>query len=222
MAKGVARFAREVHGVDLMHMFGQVEARFERMFGPGNPYPLVTLRQVRADEPLPYDDGTFDAVYAWSVFEHVADVPSALGEIHRVLRPGGAFFLQIEPLYFSPHGGHLWHILDEPWIHLKLGREELVERIRQASLGEDTEEARKDLFQGMSPDEYRCAVIDHCLPTLNRITVRELTTHVRNNGFTILNHQTMQNCPYEVPADLLELYPRDDLVTNEVRMSMTR
>ena len=132
MAKGLARLAREVHGVDVMPMFGQLEERFERMFGAGNPFPPVTLRLVQAGELLPYEDGAFDAVFAWSVFEHVANVPYVLSEIHRVIRPGGAFFLQISPLYFSAQGGHLWNILDEPWIHLRLGREELLERIRHA------------------------------------------------------------------------------------------
>jgi SAM-dependent methyltransferase len=221
MAKGVARRAREVHGVDTQHNFWQLEERFGRTFGQDNPFPPVRLKLVRADEGLPYEDGSFDGVYAWSVFEHVADVPSVLGEIRRVLRPGGAFFVQIEPLYCSPAGGHLWNILDEPWIHLKLSRDELIERIRQAPLEADSAETRKRIFQGMCPEDYRNAVIDHCLPSLNQITVRDLTSHARKAGFTIRHQQTWQDCPFEVPAELLELYPHEDLVTRQVLMTMT-
>jgi ubiquinone/menaquinone biosynthesis C-methylase UbiE len=38
---------------------------------------------------LPYDDGKFDAAVATQVLEYVADIPAALRELHRVLRPGG-------------------------------------------------------------------------------------------------------------------------------------
>ncbi len=38
---------------------------------------------------LPATDGSFDAALSVQVMEYVADVGDALGEIHRVLRPGG-------------------------------------------------------------------------------------------------------------------------------------
>ncbi|MEZ4308105.1 MAG: methyltransferase domain-containing protein [Polyangiaceae bacterium] len=42
-------------------------------------------------ESLPFDDGTFDFVTCQTVLMHVADVPTALAEIRRVLKPGGLF-----------------------------------------------------------------------------------------------------------------------------------
>jgi len=38
---------------------------------------------------LPFEDGSFDVVTAWSVIEHVADVRASLAEWRRLLRPGG-------------------------------------------------------------------------------------------------------------------------------------
>ncbi|WP_433556561.1 methyltransferase domain-containing protein [Pseudonocardia xinjiangensis] len=38
---------------------------------------------------LPYSDDTFDAVVSTQVYEYVADISGALGELRRVLRPGG-------------------------------------------------------------------------------------------------------------------------------------
>ena len=44
-------------------------------------------------EGLPYEDGTFDAVFASEVIEHLADTDSFLTELKRVLRPGGTLIL---------------------------------------------------------------------------------------------------------------------------------
>ena len=47
--------------------------------------------QLRAGEAtrLPYPDGEFAAAVSTQVFEYVADMPAALAEVYRVLRPGG-------------------------------------------------------------------------------------------------------------------------------------
>ncbi len=46
--------------------------------------------------PLPFDDASFDEVVCQDVLEHV-DYPPLLGEIHRLLRPGGRVRIR------SPH-----------------------------------------------------------------------------------------------------------------------
>ncbi|MBO0876880.1 MAG: methyltransferase domain-containing protein [Pseudonocardia sp.] len=38
---------------------------------------------------LPYAEGTFDAAVSTQVYEYVADIAGALGELRRVVRPGG-------------------------------------------------------------------------------------------------------------------------------------
>ncbi|HEX2702132.1 MAG TPA: class I SAM-dependent methyltransferase [Solirubrobacteraceae bacterium] len=44
---------------------------------------------VQNGEELPFDVGSFDAVWAGEVLEHVQDVLGLLAEVHRVLRPEG-------------------------------------------------------------------------------------------------------------------------------------
>ncbi len=47
-------------------------------------------------DPFPFDDGAFDVVLCMEVLEHLAYSPShMLAESHRVLRPGGLFFLTV-------------------------------------------------------------------------------------------------------------------------------
>ncbi len=76
----------EVYGIDL------------------EPHRLEVFRdQVRGDakfhvaegsaEHLEFPDDHFDVVTAIEVIEHVVDLDRALAEIHRVLRPGGAFLI---------------------------------------------------------------------------------------------------------------------------------
>ena len=49
------------------------------------------LTQVAEAGDLPFDDASFDAVYAGWMLYHVRDLDAALAEVRRVLRPGGVF-----------------------------------------------------------------------------------------------------------------------------------
>ena len=42
---------------------------------------------------LPFRDDAFQTVAAYDVVEHVADLVALVGEVHRVLRPGGVFLV---------------------------------------------------------------------------------------------------------------------------------
>jgi ubiquinone/menaquinone biosynthesis C-methylase UbiE len=50
--------------------------------------PQVTLKEGEATT-LPTGDGEFDAALVTQVYEYVIDIPGALSELYRILRPGG-------------------------------------------------------------------------------------------------------------------------------------
>jgi SAM-dependent methyltransferase len=66
---------------------------------------------------LPFSAAAFDAVVACLVFEHIDAVDEALGEVGRVLRPGGRFlFFLNHPLLQTPGSGWIDdRILDEQY-----------------------------------------------------------------------------------------------------------
>ena len=73
------------------------ELRARRVVGADvSPVPLDRARSrlaevvlVEPDEPLPFEDGSFDLVLCAEMLEHVRDVQLLLSEVRRVLRPGG-------------------------------------------------------------------------------------------------------------------------------------
>jgi SAM-dependent methyltransferase len=103
----VATGARRVVGVDPAR--AQLEVAGRR---GGSP------RYVRAEAAcLPFPAGSFDAVLACLVFEHIEAVDEAIAEVGRVLRPGGRFlFFLNHPLLQTPESGWIDdRILDEQY-----------------------------------------------------------------------------------------------------------
>jgi SAM-dependent methyltransferase len=51
--------------------------------------------RVAEVERLPFESGTFATVYSNCVLEHIPDIETALREIHRVLKSGGALYITV-------------------------------------------------------------------------------------------------------------------------------
>jgi ubiquinone/menaquinone biosynthesis C-methylase UbiE len=77
----------EIHGVDI------TTAMLERVDTSSGK---VVLHRQRCEE-LPFEDGTFDVVTAYSFLDHLADYSVVLAEAARVLRPGGILYADLLP-----------------------------------------------------------------------------------------------------------------------------
>ncbi len=77
----------QIHGVDV------TQAMLDRVDrSSGN----VTLHRAPA-EHVPFPDGTFDMVSAYSFIHHTEDYWAVLAEARRVLKPGGICYVDLEP-----------------------------------------------------------------------------------------------------------------------------
>jgi SAM-dependent methyltransferase len=56
-------------------------------------HPDRDFRLVPLDGPLPFEDGSFELVWASEVIEHVTDTARWLSEVRRVLVPGGRLLI---------------------------------------------------------------------------------------------------------------------------------
>jgi ubiquinone/menaquinone biosynthesis C-methylase UbiE len=96
-----ARNNPELFGVDLTpRAIENTTARFQSK-------GLKSTLKVDDAEKLSFADDTFDIVYSWGVLHHSPNTPTAINEVHRVLKPGGTAKIMIYYKY-SFVGYMLW------------------------------------------------------------------------------------------------------------------
>ncbi|MGE4552059.1 MAG: methyltransferase domain-containing protein [Desulfovibrionaceae bacterium] len=90
---------------------------------------------ITPDGPLPFPDGSFDAALSTQVFEHVADLDHTVGELRRILAPGGRLVVSV-PFIFQVHGApHDYRRLTEYGAVQALPGFEVEEVRRQGAIG---------------------------------------------------------------------------------------
>jgi len=119
----------------------------DKPYGPWLPYvtehfgvdvapgPRVDLL-IAPDQRWLLEDGRFDAVICTQVLQYVRHPSQVLGEIARVLKPGGRFLLAL-PFSYTHHG-----VLPDYWRYSSEGVSELLSRdfeiedvVRQGGVG---------------------------------------------------------------------------------------
>ncbi|MCP4246948.1 MAG: methyltransferase domain-containing protein [bacterium] len=126
----------------------------------GEKWKLLPMDARRLEFP----DASFDLAYSLATFEHIHDLPAALAEMWRVLRPGGLLVTVWSPIWNGFNGHHYGSTLshpdhrdvDLPWAHLLFNARELPGYLTSA--------------EGFAPQEARQAVVFiYESPWLNRL-----------------------------------------------------
>lgn len=116
-----------------------VRNTFAAMIEAGELHGQVQGQPVSADAlKLPFADETFDRIICSEVLEHIPDDQTAIGELARVLRPGGSIAVTV-PAWVAEK--ICWKLSDEYYAPKAVGghvriyrRSQLRSRIRQVGL----------------------------------------------------------------------------------------
>ena len=158
---------------------------------------------LNCSEPgtLPNDVCGMDLIYAWSVFEHVnfAQIVDTMCLIRSRLSANGIFLLQINPLYFSPKGSHLYRYDSTPWAHLLHQSDVLKDKVMSSALPAATKAREWEQFQA-----------------LNKATADDIKEAAQAAGFSLVFEEKLRTAETP-PLRLTRIYDREVLVTEELR-----
>lgn len=168
---------KHIHGLDVVRDFDPIRSAVEQVQAAGFPLPPDYRSRLSYTayngSQFPFPDNHFDFVFSWSAFEHIPDVPGALKEIRRVVKPLGRVFLQVYPWFHTLPGSHLIDYIPEPFFHLTRPPEWVHERLQE--------------YAAQHP-ETSAFVLEHMWPEycrLNGYSARRFLTEVVNAGFCI-------------------------------------
>lgn len=207
--------ATSIHGVDVRREYQKLSRIALEQLGMRRVPVALTFETIQSGDALAPAGVQYDGIMSWSTFEHVRrdQLATILADLHACLRHGGYFFIQIEPLFYSPYGSHLRRYDDTPWHHLLAGEDELWKVIENHQGPIDPAEVDFG-FADFGVDGYKRFVFNE-YKALNRLTADELVQFAKNAGFSVAREER-RTVDLEVPEALLSQYPRDWLVNNEI------
>ncbi|WP_019702856.1 class I SAM-dependent methyltransferase [Paracidovorax oryzae] len=213
--------ATGIHGVDIRQEYRKLPRIAREQLGMSRIPSALTFETIQPGAPLAGRQAPVDGIMSWSTFEHVdrGQLLPILKDLHACLRPGGFFFIQIEPLFYSPYGSHLRRYDEVPWHHLLVSEEELWEIIRMHEGPIDAAETDFG-FADFGPEGYKRFVFNE-YRALNRLTADELVGLTAEAGFHVVR-QERRSLQMEIPEELRGKYPPEWLLNNEIFLLLGR
>ena len=207
--------ATAIHGVDIRREYAKLPRIAREQLGMARIPAALSFETITPGAPLAGRHAGVDGIMSWSTFEHVQhdQLLPILRDLHACLRAGGVFFLQIEPLFFSPFGSHLRRYIDVPWQHLLVPEDDLWRAIEAHQGTIDAQEVDFG-FADFGVEGYKRFVFKE-YQQLNRLTADELVDLAVQAGFSVLR-QERRRVDMAVPAALHGRYPDDWLTNNEL------
>lgn len=213
--------ATAIHGVDIRQEYAKLPRIAREQLGMSRIPAALTFETIQPGSPLAGRRPLVDGIMSWSTFEHVQrdQLLPILKDLHACLRPGGFFFIQIEPLFYSPYGSHLRRYDDVPWHHLLTSEEALWKVIEDHDGPIDAAEVDFG-FADFGVDGYKRFVFNE-YQALNRLTADELVEMTAAAGFHVVR-QERRHVEMEIPAELRGRYPDDWLLNNEIFLLLSK
>ena len=207
--------ATRIHGVDIRREYAKLPRIAHEQLGMARIPAALTFETIAPGASLEGDGAAFDGILSWSTFEHVQrdQLLPILRDLHACLRPGGVFFLQIEPLFYSPWGSHLRRYIETPWQHLRVSEDELWREI-QAHQGPIAADEVDFGFADFGVDGYKRFVFEQ-YRELNHLTADELVALLVQAGFVVAREER-RSVDVLPPPELVAQYGEAVLRNNEI------
>ncbi len=213
--------ATSIHGVDIRQEYAKLPRIAREQLGMARIPAALGFETITPSAPLAGRLQGMDAIMSWSTFEHVRrdQVVPILRDLYACLRSGGVFFLQIEPLFYSPFGSHLRRYIDVPWQHLMVPEEDLWDAI-EGHQGPIPSEEVDFGFADFGVEGYKRFVFkEYC--ELNRLKADELTALAMEAGF-VVERQERRFVDIQPPGLLVEQHGDEVLRNNEILLLLRK
>jgi hypothetical protein len=154
-------------------------------------------------------------IFSWSVFEHVDKniFNDVIEHLRDMLSPHGFFFLQIQPLYYSPTGSHLNEIISRPWAHLLEQENHLLAAI------ENAKKRVRDKEDMDFSEDYDFIAYKHlvwrCYQSLNKLTGDDIVERFKAHGFDKIREYRTE-CRETPPPELTRIYNVKILTNDQI------
>lgn len=214
--------AQAIHGIDVRQEYSKLPRIASEQLGMQRMPAALSFQTIEPAQPLAGQAPSYDGIMSWSTFEHVRrdQLLPILSDLYACLKPGGYFFLQIEPLFHSAYGSHLRRYDDLAWHHL-LVDEDALWKVIEAFDGELSPDEVDFGFADFGADGYKRFVFQE-YQELNRLTADELVEIAGQAGFSVARQERRHYEPVAIPEVLLQRYPRDLLTNNEIFLLLQR
>jgi SAM-dependent methyltransferase len=117
-------------------------------------YPHLSDRVAFRCEDVNTATDRFDLIVSKDAFEHIDDLPKVIGQLHKLLKPGGHLAAGFSPLYYSPFGDHARFKLGVPWAHAVLPEAALVWWLNRRT-GSCVSDAMDIGLNRLTPEQFR-------------------------------------------------------------------
>lgn len=207
--------ATSIHGVDIRQEYAKLPRIAREQLGMSRIPSALTFETIKPGTSLAGRHSGLDGIMSWSTFEHVQrdQLDTIFRDLHACLRKGGYFFIQIEPLFYSPFGSHLRRYDDVPWRHLLASEEDLWSTVKSHEGPIDAAEVDFG-FADFGVEGYKRFVFSE-YQALNRLTADELVDFAVGAGFSVVR-QERRSVDMAIPDALRGRYSEEWLLNNEI------